>query len=109
MAEKENNSNLTTERDNIQQELTELRTKLNTLAKSFQEAQVINQQVYDILGKYSNQTELLLRSQEVVEKIKELKDWRIMAEQEFRRIQNELTSVRQELDKEKNKTDEQEN
>jgi len=54
------------------QELTRLRTELDNLAKSFQESQVINQQVYDILGRYSQQKEPLLRSQEVVQKINTL-------------------------------------
>ncbi|CAG8668166.1 6938_t:CDS:1, partial [Paraglomus brasilianum] len=54
------------------QELAELRTKLDTLAKSFQEAQDIDQQVYDILGQHSNQIGLFLRSQEVIQKINTL-------------------------------------
>ena len=93
------------------QELTRLRTELDNLAKSFQESQVINQQVYDILGRYSQQKEPLLRSQEVVQKINTL-----TAERESRPnislaqwnndyskrpTRQELITLQKELDKEK--------
>jgi len=84
------------------QELAELRTKLNTLAKSFQEAQDIDQQIYDILGQQSQQKGLLLRSQEVIQKINHLTAERDNrpTQQQLTNLQNQLTSTRQQLQKE---------
>jgi len=84
------------------QELAELRTKLDTLAKSFQEAQDIDQQVYDILGQQSQQTGLLLRSQEVIQKINNLTAERDNrpTQQQLTNLQNQLTSTQQQLQKE---------
>ena len=84
------------------QELAELRTKLNTLAKSFQEAQDIDQQIYDILGQQSQQKGLLFRSQEVIQKINHLTAERDNrpTQQQLTNLQNQLTSTRQQLQKE---------
>ena len=49
--------------------------KLRKQSEEFLKVQQMNQTVYDILGQYSTKTGLLLRSQEVVEKLKKELGW----------------------------------
>jgi len=75
---KAKNNNLTMEREKSEERLKKQNEELLKV-------QEINRVVYDILGEHSDKTELLLRSQEVVQKLKDVKK-RDLTEKEIKAL-----------------------
>ncbi|CFW93404.1 protein of unknown function [endosymbiont DhMRE of Dentiscutata heterogama] len=73
MVEAETQTELTLQEKKLDQELQDLRTKLTNLAQMNEDIQKVDQQVYDILGQASSQKGLLLRTQEVIKEIDNIK------------------------------------